>query len=99
MRHLLKHFTTSVLPERTARRLASSHCLLPEGFTFFSRFFDIREQRLLLTAALSRLDATESIRVRRLQTNYRARNPISDSAHVEGLFLPDCYYTFQEVST
>ncbi|KAF8558394.1 hypothetical protein OG21DRAFT_1455367 [Imleria badia] len=83
----------------TVRRLTfvrSSNKLLPEDFTFFPRFFDIHEQRLLLTAALSQLDATESIRVRRLQVDYRARNPVSDSAPVEGLFLPDRCYTFHE---
>jgi alkylated DNA repair protein alkB family protein 7 len=95
-----KHFATSVLSEMTTRRLTSNNNLLPEGFTFLSRFFDIREQRLLLTAALSQLDVAESIRVRRLQIHYRARrNPISDSAPVEGLFLPDHYYTFHQVST
>lgn len=99
MRHFSKHFVTSVLSERTVRRLTSSNNLLPEGFTLFSRFFDIREQRLLLTAALSQLDAAENIRVRRLQIHHRARNPISDSAPIEGLFLPDCYYTFHQVST
>lgn len=90
------------LPARTVRRLTSvrSNNSLPlEGFTFFPRFFDIHEQRSLLAAALSQLDATERIRVRRLQVDYRARNPISDSAPVESLFLPDHYYTFHEVST
>lgn len=81
------------------RHTRSSNKLLPDGFTFLSKFFDTREQRLLLAAALSRLDATESIRVRRLQIDYRARNPILDSALVGDLFLPDRHYTFHEVST
>lgn len=100
MRLFSKHFATSVLPERIVRRLTSirsSSDLLPEGFTLFSNFFDIREQRLLLTAALRQLDATESKRIRRLQIDYRARNPVSDTAPVENLFLPDRCYTFHEV--
>ncbi|KAI9569529.1 hypothetical protein HD554DRAFT_2020278 [Boletus coccyginus] len=78
------------------RHIRSSNKLLPDGFTFLSKFFDTREQRLLLTAALSRLDAAESIRVRRLQIDYRARNPILDNALVGDLFLPDRHYTFHE---
>lgn len=101
-RGIPKHFVPSVLPERTVRQLTSTKTannLLPEGFTFFPSFFDVREQRLLLTTALSQLDATEGIRVRRLQSDFRARNPVSDSTPVEGVFLPDRYYTFHEVST
>lgn len=97
-----KQFAPSVLPERTVRQLTSvrtTNNSLPEGFTFCPRFFDDREQRLLLTTALSQLDATENIRVRRLQSKYRARNPVSDSVPVEGVFLPDDYYTFHGVST
>lgn len=103
MRHFPKHFVLShaVLPGAIRRltSIGSSTNLLPEGFTFFSGFFDICEQRLLLTAALSQLDATESKRVRKRQVDYRSRNPVLDSAPAEELFLPDCYYTFHEVST
>lgn len=102
-RGIPKHFAPSVLSERTVisqlTSVRTAHSLLPEGFTFFPNFFDVREQRLLLTTALSQLDATESIRVRRLQRDYRARNPVSDDTPVEDVFLPDRYYTFHEVST
>ncbi|KAH0830450.1 hypothetical protein J3R83DRAFT_1847, partial [Lanmaoa asiatica] len=91
-----KHCVPFLPPDRSVVKTTDN--LLPQGFTFFSSFFDVREQRLLLTTALSQLDATESIRVRRLQNDFRARNPVSDSASVEGVFLPDRYYTFHEVS-
>ncbi|KAF8436885.1 hypothetical protein L210DRAFT_3406500 [Boletus edulis BED1] len=90
MAHLSKRFAT------LTSNVRSSNGLLPDGFTFFPRFFDTHERQLLLTAALSQLDATENIRARRLQIDYRARNPISDSDPDEHLFLPDCCYTFHE---
>ncbi|KAG6371398.1 hypothetical protein JVT61DRAFT_9615 [Boletus reticuloceps] len=93
MAHLSKRFAT------LTSNVRSSNGLLPDGFTFFPRFFDTHERQLLLTAALSQLDATENIRVRRLQIDYRARNTISDSDPDEHLFLPDCCYSFHEVGT
>ncbi|KAF9239587.1 hypothetical protein BU15DRAFT_46515 [Melanogaster broomeanus] len=87
-----------VLPtgRRFLSQLAATRHSLPKGFVLFPEFFDIREQRLLLTSALSQLDALESKRVRKLQGEYRAKSPISESTSLEGLFLPEQYYTFQE---
>ncbi|KAF9228581.1 hypothetical protein BS17DRAFT_792695 [Gyrodon lividus] len=85
-----------ILPRRSLSHLAATRASLPEGFVLFPDFFDIREQRLLLTTALSQLDALEGKRVRKLQREYRAKNPIPESSPLEGLFLPEQYYTFQE---
>ncbi|KIK97183.1 hypothetical protein PAXRUDRAFT_825192 [Paxillus rubicundulus Ve08.2h10] len=87
----------SIYFRRSLSQLAAARSsLVPEGFTLFSEFFDTREQRLLLTTALSQLDALEGKRVRKLQKEYRAKNPILKGSPLEGLFLPEQYYTFQE---
>lgn len=97
-----KQFTPPTLSTGTVRKLTSVRTAnkpLPKGFTFIPRFFDDREQRLLLTTALSQLDSTENIRVRRQQSEFRDRNPVSDSTPVERVFLPDDHYTFHKVRT
>lgn len=98
-RDISRHLS-SILPARTRHLtfIRATNNLLPEGFTFLPMFFDDHEQRLLLTVALNQLDTLESVRVRRLQNDYRSRNPVSDTIPVEGVFLPDRYYTFHEVS-
>lgn len=95
-------FVSTKLSKRSVRQLTFARAIntsLPEGFDFYTRFFDEREQRLLLAVALSQLDAIENIRVRRRQKDYRSSNPISDNAPVTNSFLPDDYYTFHVVSS
>jgi alkylated DNA repair protein alkB family protein 7 len=95
---LLRNIPAIICSKRSLSQLAATKgSLVPEGFMLFSEFFDTREQRLLLTTALSQLDALEGKRVRKLQREHRAKNLISESSPLEGLFLPEQYYTFQEV--
>jgi len=94
---LLRNIPAIICSKRSLSQLAATKgSLVPEGFMLFSEFFDTREQRLLLTTALSQLDALEGKRVRKLQREHRAKNLISESSPLEGLFLPEQYYTFQE---
>lgn len=104
IQHLMRLFrgaairSASLVLRKRTQTTSTANNPLPEGFTFWSRFFDDYEQRLLLTTALSQLDATENIRTRRLQRNCRAKNPVSDNAPIKDTFLPDDYYTFHDVS-
>ncbi|KAJ6547061.1 hypothetical protein B0H19DRAFT_1163804 [Mycena capillaripes] len=81
----------------TLQRLSSRR-----DFTFLPSFFSPVEQRLLLTTALQKLDAMESIQSRRRRkTLLRAGRPIVPpmaSNPLEDVFLPDSggYYEFEE---
>lgn len=71
----------------------------PLDFTFYPAFFSLPEQQLLLSTALEKLDMSEPRKVRRRQKEYitsrTARGPTANT--VDDLFLPDEYYTFEEV--
>ncbi|KAJ7043185.1 hypothetical protein C8F04DRAFT_1073936 [Mycena alexandri] len=69
-------------------------------FTFLPGFFSLAEQRVLLTTALQKLDAMESIQSRRRRKRLlRAGRPIlppSSSNPLQDTLFPDEYYEFQE---
>lgn len=65
----------------------------PRDFTIFPDFFDAREQRVLLSSALQKLDASESRPLRKRKTHSSAES--GDS--IQRLFMPDEYYRFEEV--
>jgi hypothetical protein len=67
----------------------------PVDFEFYPNFFSHTEQRVLLSAALHKLNMAESGRMRRLQRGFSTPFPLPSS--VEDLFLPDDCYTFEEV--
>ena len=85
------------LPSRRAFSTSSPRAVaqrLPPNFQWFPDFFSPAEQRALLTAALRKLDATESRAYRRKRREYA---PKDAGSPVQSLFLPDEFYDFQEV--
>lgn len=72
---------------------------LPVDFTFYPAFFSSSEQRLLLSTALEKLDMSEPRKVRRRQREFLASRTVCGPTTntVDDLFLPDEYYTFEEV--
>ncbi|KAJ7093243.1 hypothetical protein C8R44DRAFT_815955 [Mycena epipterygia] len=74
--------------------------ILPRDFTLLPGFFSLAEQRVLLTTALRKLDAMESIHSRRRRKALlRAGRPIlptSASNPLRNDFFPDEYYEFEE---
>ena len=70
-------------------------------FDFYPHFFSQDEQRVLLRAALRKLDAQESPKHRRKRKDYlrtlaQASTAAAGSDPVQSLFLPDEYYAFQD---
>ena len=85
------------LPSRRAYSTSSLRAVaqrLPPDLQWFPDFFSPAEQRALLTAALRKLDATESRAYRRKRREYA---PKDAGSSVQSLFLPDEFYDFQEV--
>ncbi|KAG2158172.1 uncharacterized protein EDB93DRAFT_1238447 [Suillus bovinus] len=68
---------------------------LPEGFKFFPDFLSLSEQRTLLSAALTKLDSTETKQARKRRKDFLANHP-QEHRVIEDIFLPDAYYNFQE---
>ncbi|KAG1835656.1 hypothetical protein EV424DRAFT_1468114 [Suillus variegatus] len=68
---------------------------LPEGFKFFPEFLSLSEQRTLLSAALFKLDSTETKQARKKRRDFLANHPQGHRV-IEDIFLPDAYYNFQE---
>lgn len=79
------------------RRISLKADNYPVDFSFYPEFFSAEEQRLLLTAALQKLDMIENRKIRRRQREFLASHSPSPLSSIEGVFLPDDYYTFQEV--
>jgi alkylated DNA repair protein alkB family protein 7 len=65
----------------------------PRDFQYFPEIFSLAEQKILLSAALKKLDATET----RL---FRKRKKALDAPRVQSspqdLFFPDDHYQFEE---
>ena len=80
---------------RLARQISLKADGYPVDFAFYPNFFSVSEQRVLLSAALQKLDMGESARTRRRQRGFARPDP--STASVEDLSLPDDYYTFEEV--
>lgn len=70
---------------------------LPEGFKFFPEFLSLSEQRTMLSAALFKLDSTETKHARKKRRDFLANHP-QEHRVIEDIFLPDAYYNFQEVA-
>jgi len=61
-------------------------------------YFSVSEQRVLLEASLSVLDAKESRRSRKKRQLFlKSLDPKQSKDNIESLFLPDEYYEFEEV--
>ncbi|KIJ69583.1 hypothetical protein HYDPIDRAFT_24412 [Hydnomerulius pinastri MD-312] len=96
---IMLHHTYSTVPplRRAFAQLATANSgKLPEGFILFPDFFNICDQRILLTTALNQLDALESKRIRKIQKELRTRNPPPANSSLENTFLPEHCYSFQE---
>jgi alkylated DNA repair protein alkB family protein 7 len=65
----------------------------PRDFHLIPDFLSVAEQRILLTAALQKLDAFESRRLRLLKKD---RPPTVESPHLQDIFYPDDHYRFDE---
>src|SRR5258707_11770335 len=69
-------------------------------FTFVPNFFNATEQRVLLAAALQKLDAMESRSMQRKRKNFIASQKGGQThkpGSLDAAFLPDKYYQFEEV--
>jgi alkylated DNA repair protein alkB family protein 7 len=74
---------------------------ISRDFTLLPNFFSLTEQRVLLTTALQKLDAMDSIQSRRRRKiTLRAGPPLlasNISNPLHDCFFPDEYYQFEEV--
>lgn len=73
------------------------------GFTLWSNFFTLSEQRTLLAASLHKLDSMGPRKGRRLRqahfkTKFNVLPPEKGEGSLQNLFAPDWLYEFQEVS-
>ncbi|OBZ75433.1 hypothetical protein A0H81_04127, partial [Grifola frondosa] len=94
-RHL--YYCSGFVTRHAIRRMSSMTIELPQDFTFFRDFFTIPEQRILLTAALRKLDLMDSRQLRRRRKDYSSTAvESSQSDSIQSLFLPDEYYGFEE---
>ncbi|EMD38339.1 hypothetical protein CERSUDRAFT_113501 [Gelatoporia subvermispora B] len=89
-----RHVRVTNLAKRSLTMQAADH--IPD-FAFFKDFYSIPEQRILLSAALLKLDSTETRQFRKRRMDYvaTAKNTSRTDA-VDSLFLPDEYYGFEE---
>lgn len=88
--------TTSHIPRQT-RSIALKADGYPQDFIFHPNFFSESEQRVILSAALQKLDRNESRQYRRRRQEYLAAHANTPSQDVHSLFLPDKYYSFEQV--
>lgn len=73
---------------------------LPHDFNFYPGILGIQEQRILLGAALEKLNATESRQIRRHRAavqEKQEREALEQPTDILKLFLPDACYQFEEV--
>ncbi|KNZ74786.1 putative alpha-ketoglutarate-dependent dioxygenase ABH7 [Termitomyces sp. J132] len=66
------------------------------NLTLWPRFFAPHEQRILLTAALQKLDHMETRLARQRMKRYTMTMPQTETSVLHEHFLPDEYYDFQE---
>ena len=66
-------------------------------FSFWPNFLSLPEQRVLLTAALQRLDSLDSARLQRKRSKLQPQDP--DPNDIQSIFAPDTLYDFAEVFT
>lgn len=77
----------------------------PKDFSLFTEVFSISEQRVLLAAALHKLDAAESSKSRRRRNDYirseasSPPRPGGASNTLNDIFLPDHCYQMEQVTT
>lgn len=86
-------------PFHQRRRVSLKADGYPRDFTFLPNFYSLPEQRILLSAALQRLDSLESRQYRRRRKEYLCKNPQRDSqgTSIQDVFLPDESYCFEDV--
>jgi hypothetical protein len=82
--HCARYFTSTDLPQHIA-----------PFFTFWPSYFSGDEQRLLLSAALQRLDSMDSVKMRRRRAKHQS--PLDETGDIQGIFAPDNMYDFHEV--
>lgn len=68
---------------------------LGQFFTFWPSYFSKHEQKLLLSAALQRLDSMDTVKMRRLRSKHVSN--LGDTDDIQNLFAPDDLYDFHEV--
>src|SRR5882762_8137995 len=67
----------------------------PRDFSLWPNIFTVPEQRILLAAALQKLDSVESRSFRRRREISTHATP--EQSNIQGLFLPDECYQMEEV--
>lgn len=86
-------------PLKQRRRVSLKADGYPRDFTFLPNFYSPSEQRILLSAALQKLDALENRQYRRRRKEYLQQNPVigRHGTSIQDGFLPDELYCFEEV--
>ncbi|KAF9458671.1 hypothetical protein BDZ94DRAFT_1270194 [Collybia nuda] len=91
-------FPTRYLFALQARRKLTCHTITTlsytDDFTLWPTYFSGPEQRILLTAALRKLDRMDSRAARQQRKAYRLNTTCGSS--LQHVFLPDAYYEFEE---
>lgn len=89
--------TYMVRPLGRAMTSDAIHHIHPH-FTFLPKFFDLREQRVLLRASLEKLNSMEprAHKRRRKEVQSTSANQLMEDG-LENVFLPDDYYQFEDV--
>lgn len=104
----LKHMQTSLqIGSRRSLRSARTPLLTrhislhpggyPRDFVFLPNFLSLAEQRVLLAAALEKLNKNDPREYRRRRRDFLAKLPPALPEDVQSEFLPDAYYPFEQV--
>lgn len=95
---LAGHLACSVQKHTPCARYSTSPDLpqhIAPFFTFWPSYFSGDEQRLLLSAALQRLDSMDSVKMRRRRAKHQL--PLDETGDIQRIFAPDSMYDFHEV--
>ncbi|TFK42720.1 hypothetical protein BDQ12DRAFT_676696 [Crucibulum laeve] len=88
-------YATNCLRQLLSNAWSTRKNSYPQGFSLFKEFLSLKEQQVLLTSSLRKLDDTESRRARRRRKLHSAKTT-ANLTSLEGIFLPDEFYEFQE---
>ncbi len=86
-------------PLNQRRRVGLKADGYPRDFIFLPNFYSPSEQRILLSAALQRLDSLETRQYRRRRKEHLSQSLQTDSksTSIQDVFLPDEFYCFEDV--
>ncbi|KZT11293.1 uncharacterized protein LAESUDRAFT_720508 [Laetiporus sulphureus 93-53] len=91
----LRSLIRPALRSLTSQSQFAGHSFSPD-FTYYPGFFSLPEQRILLAAALQKLDSAEPRSFRRRRKDLPPKKPLSEISDIREMFLADEYYNFEE---